>query len=71
MKEMNKFGLEHIYKWKYHKETPCVAIFKKQKCHFSFFYKIGEQDGKTGPAWAGGVPMGGGRRWGKDMEGLI
>jgi hypothetical protein len=44
---MNQFGLQYIYTWKCHKETPCVAILNKQKCHFS---KTG-QEGKTGPIW--------------------
>jgi hypothetical protein len=51
---MNKFVLQYIYTWKYNKETLCVAIFtpKKQKCHYFlfFFYKIGEQKSRTGPA---------------------
>jgi hypothetical protein len=32
-----------------HKESPCIAILNKRKCHFFFFYKIGEQEGETGP----------------------
>jgi hypothetical protein len=36
--------------WNCHKETPCIAILNKQKCHFfPFFYKIREQEGRTGP----------------------
>jgi hypothetical protein len=51
---MNQFGLLYIYTWKCHKETPCVAILNNEKCHFFlllFLYKIGEQEGGTGPAW--------------------
>jgi hypothetical protein len=40
--------------------------YLKQKCHFFSFYKIGEQNGGTGPAWGGGwlpwVGAGGGER---------
>jgi hypothetical protein len=43
------------------KETPCVAILNKQKCHFSFFYKVREQKGRTGLVWWKLVPVGGGR----------
>jgi hypothetical protein len=25
-----------IYSWTCHKETPCVAILRRQKCHFFF-----------------------------------
>jgi hypothetical protein len=34
-------------------ESPCVGILNKQKCHFFFFYKIGEQEDKTGLVWRG------------------
>jgi hypothetical protein len=54
---------------------PCVATFisDKLKCHgfcfiFSlfFFYKIGEQEGRTSLAqWGGLAPMGEGRYWEK------
>jgi hypothetical protein len=37
-----------------HKETFCVAILNKQKCHFFFFYKIQGQEDRTGPAWGEG-----------------
>jgi hypothetical protein len=66
----------YIYTWKYQKETPCVAILNKQECLFSFFYKIREQEGGTGPGkgenairgrWM--VPLREGRRWGKAMGG--
>jgi hypothetical protein len=33
---MNQFGLSYIHTWKYHKETPCVAILNKQKYYFFF-----------------------------------
>jgi hypothetical protein len=39
-----------IYTWKCHKETPCIAIIKKKSQFFSF-YKIREQEGRTGPIW--------------------
>jgi hypothetical protein len=60
-------GVIKIYTWKHHKETPCIAICmsNKQNCHcFSLFYKIGEQEGRTGPV--GGVAQckgGGDRKW--------
>jgi hypothetical protein len=54
--------------FKCHKETPCVVSLNNQKCHFFlllFFFKIGEQEGRTGPAWSVRVlvPVGEGRRW--------
>jgi hypothetical protein len=37
----------HIY-MKCHKETLCVAMLNKKKCHFFlFFYKIVEQEDRT------------------------
>jgi hypothetical protein len=50
MKEINQIRLQYIYTWK---DAPCVAILNKQKCHIFFFflYKIGEQEGETGPVW--------------------
>jgi hypothetical protein len=29
----------YIYTWKCHKETPCIDILNKQKCHFFPFSK--------------------------------
>jgi hypothetical protein len=52
MEEINQLGLCFIYTWKYHKETPCVVILNKQMTFF-FFYKIGVQEGGTGPALVG------------------
>jgi hypothetical protein len=51
--EINQFGSQYIYTRQCHKETPCVAILNKQKYNFFsfFFYKIREQEGKTG--WKG------------------
>jgi hypothetical protein len=66
----------HIY-MEIYKKTPCGATFisNKQDCHvfffFSFFfYKIGEQEGRTGPAGWEVVPVGGGRcgQWGKRVN---
>jgi hypothetical protein len=38
-------------------------------CFSFFFYKIREQEGRTGPAWGEVAPVGG-RRWqGKGYEG--
>jgi hypothetical protein len=37
---MNKLGLQCTYTWKCHKETPCIAILNKQKCHFFSFTKL-------------------------------
>jgi hypothetical protein len=50
---MNQFGLEYIYTWKCHKETPCVVILNKNVLFF-FIYKIREQEGGTGLAWGQG-----------------
>jgi hypothetical protein len=36
----------YIYTWKCHNESPCVAVWNKQKCHFFFFYKIRERKEK-------------------------
>jgi hypothetical protein len=41
-------------------------MLNKQK--FIFFYKIGEQKGRTGLVW-GLVAVGGGRMWGKGVRG--
>jgi hypothetical protein len=41
----------YTYIWKFHKETPCVAILNKNKCHFVLIYLIKEQKGVTGAAW--------------------
>jgi hypothetical protein len=41
----------YISTWKCRRETPCIAILNKQKCHFFFFYKIIEQENGTGPTW--------------------
>jgi hypothetical protein len=57
--EMNKFSLQ----WKCHKETPCVAILSNQKCHF--FSSSKSEEGRTGPALKGLVPMEEGRWQGK------
>jgi hypothetical protein len=46
------------------KEIPCVTVLNKQKHHFFFFYKIGEQEETTGPALRERVvTVGSGRRW--------
>jgi hypothetical protein len=57
-----------IFKLKFHKETPCITIFNKQKWHFVFFYKVWEQEGRIGLFWEIGtsgkgkdVGKGGGR----------
>jgi hypothetical protein len=47
-------------KWKCHKETHCIAVLNKQKCHF-FFYKISEQEGRKDPALGGGSISGRGK----------
>jgi hypothetical protein len=36
------------------------SYLKQAKISFFFFYKIGEQEGRTGHAWEGLVPVGGG-----------
>jgi hypothetical protein len=41
------------------------SYIKQTKKSLFFFYKFGEQEGGTGSG-TGLVPVGGGRRWGKD-----
>jgi hypothetical protein len=41
IERMDQFGLLYIYTWKCHKETPCIDILKKQKCHFFLLQKCG------------------------------
>jgi hypothetical protein len=48
-----------LYTWKYHKETPCVAILNKSVIFF-FFYKIIDQKGGKGPVWGLATVGGGG-----------
>jgi hypothetical protein len=43
IEELNQFELQYIHTWK------CVAVLNKNVSFF--FYKIGEQEGRTGPAW--------------------
>jgi hypothetical protein len=40
IEQMNQIRLQYIYTWKCHKETPGVAVFHKQKCHFFPFTKL-------------------------------
>jgi hypothetical protein len=69
---MKQLGLQNIYTWKYHKEIPCVATLSQNMSFFFFFlYKIGEQEGRLGPAQGGSgwlVPEGGGRLQGKGVR---
>jgi hypothetical protein len=44
---INQFGLQYIYTWKWHNETPCIAILNKQTN--TSFFKNREQEGKTDP----------------------
>jgi hypothetical protein len=57
---MNQTGLQYIYAWKCHKETPCVAILKKQNCHFLSFL----QNQRTGE-WSRSCLAGGTTRRGR------
>jgi hypothetical protein len=57
-----------MYTRKCHKETPRVAILNKEKSHFFSFYKIGEQEGKTGSAWSVHI-SGRQRKWRKGLGG--
>jgi hypothetical protein len=41
-----------------------LCSYRKQKCHF-FFYKIGEQEGRTGSVWGAGTSQGVGQDAGK------
>jgi hypothetical protein len=46
------------------------SYLKQTKMSFFFFHKIREQEDGTDPAWTGcGVPVGGGRLWGRMWEG--
>jgi hypothetical protein len=44
---LNQFGSQCIHTWICHNKASCITILNKQKCLF-FFFKIGEQEGKTG-----------------------
>jgi hypothetical protein len=59
---MNQFGLWHIYTWKCHKETPCVDILSKQKCHF-FLLQNWRTGGWNRSCLGGLVPVPGERVW--------
>jgi hypothetical protein len=56
-----EFGIQYIYTWKCHNETLCIDLLSKQK---KIFFKIGGQEGKTGPVW--GASTSG--RWGGYKE---
>jgi hypothetical protein len=43
----------YVYIWKCQKETPRVTILNKNVIFVFFFYKIGEQEGATGPVGVG------------------
>jgi hypothetical protein len=61
---MNQFRI--IYIWKYHNETPCIAILNKQKC--LFFPKT--EGRKLKQFWSeGSVAVGGGGRKERVYEG--
>jgi hypothetical protein len=55
-----------IYTWK-HEETPCVAILSKQKCHYFSFTKLEHRRAEQVLSGAL-VPVGVGKRRGKDVE---
>jgi hypothetical protein len=44
MEEMNQSGMQYIYTWKCHNETPCIAILNKQS--FFFLPKIENREAK-------------------------
>jgi hypothetical protein len=67
---MNQLGLDYIYTWKYHKETPCVALYLKQSkmsfFPFFLFFLFLPQNQRTGGknkslGRRGEIPVGGGR----------
>jgi hypothetical protein len=63
-----------MYTWKCHKETPCVASLKKQKCHIFFSCTISEnrRAEEVLPGW--GVVLegkGGGKCWRVNMEQIL
>jgi hypothetical protein len=49
-------------------ETPYVSIVNKSKCHFIFFCKIREQEGRSCPVGVI-VPVEGGRRGRRSVGG--
>jgi hypothetical protein len=62
----------HIYMVISQGNSLCSYLYLKQakKSFFIFFfYKIGEQESRTGPVGWGGVQMGVGRWQGKEVEG--
>jgi hypothetical protein len=58
----------HMYMEMSQRNSLC-SYLNTQKCHLFFYYKIGAQEGKTGPVGSGGelVPVGGEKRWGNGM----
>jgi hypothetical protein len=54
----------------YLKETPCVAMLIKEKCHFLllFLYKIREQESRRCSAWDGRLVAMGGRKDGEMVK---
>jgi hypothetical protein len=49
-------------------ENTLNRYVKQTEMSFFFFYKIGQQEGRTGPVRRGVVgPSGGGRNWGKGL----
>jgi hypothetical protein len=68
IEDMKQFGLLYLYILKCHEKTPCIAILKKAKLSFFFFYQIRKQEGRIGSVWEL-VPVGGGRRCGKGVRG--
>jgi hypothetical protein len=52
--EMNQFRLQYTYNMEMSQGNSLCSYLKQTKMSFfSFFYKIGEQEGWTGPSWGG------------------
>jgi hypothetical protein len=71
IKEMDQFQIIiHIY-MEMSQENSLYCDLKQTKMSIFFFYRIGEQEGRTGPAWGRGwlVSMGGSRMWEKGVGG--
>jgi hypothetical protein len=64
---MNNSGYNTYIHQNLRRKLHVQLSLKNKKCHFFFFYKIGEQKGGTGPVW--GLVRGRGKMWGKGTGG--
>jgi hypothetical protein len=70
-KDEPNWAIMHIYMKVPEEKSPCSYLKQAKMSFFFSSYEIGEQEGRTGPAWKGGglLPVGVGRMWGKGVEG--